>query len=157
MTPNKDTRGINTPAIPLQTRGVFCCRGILREQTNLPTHTPGCPYTNRSTRRVDSEATLERLQQTSYGSSGGRCDEEPRFDSLGCSVSERHRVFLIKTRPIQTSSMSLASVMSRDLEKASACCFHTSCAILCQMVPFRFSSCSSLHRLAGLTLDRFLS
>ncbi|KAK2188759.1 hypothetical protein NP493_123g05054 [Ridgeia piscesae] len=64
---------------------VHAFRGILREQTNLPTHTPGCPYTNRSTRRVDSEATPEQLQQTSYGSDGGRCDEEPRFDSLGCS------------------------------------------------------------------------
>ena len=134
---------------------MFCCRGILREQTNLPTHTPGCPYTNRSTRRVDSEATPEQLQQTSYGSDGGRCDEEPRFDSLGCSVSDRHRV-LTKTRPTQTS---LVTVMSRDLEKASACCFHIclSCANLCRMVAFQYSSCSSLHRLIGLPLDRNLS
>ena len=43
--------------------------------------------------------------------------------------------------------------------KASACGFHlsVSCAIFSQMVPFQYSSSSSLQRLAGIPLGVFLS
>ena len=46
----------------------------------------------------------------------------------------------------------------RGWAKASSCCFHIclSCAILCQIVAFQWSSSSSLHRLARLPLDRSL-
>ena len=49
--------------------------------------------------------------------------------------------------------------MSRGWAKASACCFNVclTCAILCEMILFRQSSSSSLHRLAGSPLDRFPS
>ena len=52
-----------------------------------------------------------------------------------------------------------AAMLSRGWAKASACCFHIclSCAILCQMLPFQYSSSSFLHRLAGLSLGLFLS
>ncbi|KAI0209124.1 NADPH oxidase 4 [Lamellibrachia satsuma] len=57
---------------------VHAFRGILREQTNLSSHTPGCAYANRTARRPDPEAR-------SNGSSDWPCDTEPQFDSLGCS------------------------------------------------------------------------
>ena len=52
-----------------------------------------------------------------------------------------------------------AAVVSRGWANLSACCFPIclSCAILCQMVPFQYSSSSSLHRLADLPLGVFLS
>ncbi len=49
--------------------------------------------------------------------------------------------------------------VSRGWAKASACRFQIclSYAILCQMVPFEYSSSLSLHHFAGLPLDRFPS
>ena len=43
------------------------------------------------------------------------------------------------------------STASPGCAKVSACCFHIclSCAILCPMVPFQYSSSSFLHRLTG--------
>ena len=46
----------------------------------------------------------------------------------------------------------ISAVLSHGWAKASACCFQVclSCAVLCQVVSFQYSSKSSLHRFAGL-------
>ena len=64
----------------------------------------------------------------------------------------------ILTVPSSSHHHHRAAILSRGWAKASACCFHIclSCAILCQMVPFQYSSSSSLHRLAGLPLCHFV-
>ena len=52
----------------------------------------------------------------------------------------------------------LSAVVSRGWTKASTCCFQVclSCAVLCQVVSFQYSSKSSLHRFAGLARNLFL-
>ena len=52
----------------------------------------------------------------------------------------------------------ISAVLSRGWAKASACCFQVclSCAVLCQVVSFQYSSKSSLHLFAGLPRNIFL-
>ena len=61
--------------------------------------------------------------------------------------------FLEIYRSIYTSA-----ILSRGWAKTSACCFQVclSCAVLCQVVSFQYSSKSSLHRFAGLPYNLFL-
>ena len=55
-------------------------------------------------------------------------------------------------------SIYISAVLSRGWAKASACCFQVclSCAVLCQVVSFQYSTKSSLHRFAGLPRNLFL-
>ena len=55
-------------------------------------------------------------------------------------------------------SIYISAVLSRGWVKASACCFQVclSCAVLCQVVSFQYSSKSSLHLFAGLPHNLFL-
>ena len=52
----------------------------------------------------------------------------------------------------------VSAVLSRGWAKASACCFQEclSCAVLCQVVSFQYSSKSFLHLFAGLPHNLFL-
>ena len=52
-----------------------------------------------------------------------------------------------------------AAVVSRGWANASACCLQVSlfCPVLCQIMSFPYLSRSSLHRLAGLPCQLFLS
>ena len=52
----------------------------------------------------------------------------------------------------------VSAVLSRCWAKASACCFQVclTCAVLCQVVSFQYSSKSSLHLFAGLPRNLFL-
>ena len=52
----------------------------------------------------------------------------------------------------------ISAVLSRGWAKASACCFQVclSCAVLCQVISFQYSSKSSLHLFAGLPHNLFL-
>ena len=59
---------------------------------------------------------------------------------------------------IRALSIYISAVLSCGWAKASACCFQVciSCAVLCQMVSFQYSTKSSLHRFAGLLRNLFL-
>ena len=58
----------------------------------------------------------------------------------------------------RAGSIYISAVLSHGWAKASACCFQVclSCAVLCQVVSFQYSSKSSLHLFAGLPRNLFL-